>query len=122
MVLSRLLDRERTIAPPGFSRWLVPPAALAVHLSIGQAYSLSVFNIPLTRIIGVTESAPDDWSPSATIWMFNIAFFILGASAALFGTWVERVGPRKAMFAAAVCFAGGFFVSALAVKLHMLVL
>jgi MFS family permease len=117
-----LLDRERSIAPAGYSRWLVPPAALAVHLSIGQAYALSVFNIPLTRILGVTESAPDDWSPKATIWMFNIAFFILGASAAIFGTWVERVGPRKTMAAAACCFAGGFFVSALAVKLHALVL
>jgi MFS family permease len=108
------LDRERTIAPEGYSRWLVPPAALAVHLSIGQAYALSVFNIPLTRVLDV--------SLSATVWMFNIAFFILGASAALFGTWVERVGPRKAMFVSAICFASGFFVSALAVKLHMLVL
>jgi MFS family permease len=118
----RFLDRERSIAPEGYSRWLIPPAALAVHLAIGQAYSLSVFNIPLTRIVGITASAPDDWSPKATIWMFNIAFFILGASAALFGTWVERVGPRKTMAAAACCFAGGFFVSALAVKLHALLL
>jgi MFS family permease len=117
-----LLDRERTIAPVGYSRWLVPPAALAVHLSIGQAYALSVFNIPLTRLLGVKESAPGDWSLSATIWMFNIAFFFLGASAAVFGTWVERAGPRKAMLAAASCFAGGFFVSALAVKLHVLFL
>lgn len=117
-----ILDRERTSAPPGYSRWLVPPAALAVHLSIGQAYALSVFNIPLTRLIGVTSSAPGDWSLSATIWMFNIAFFFLGASAAVFGTWVERAGPRKAMLAAAACFAGGFFVSAIAVKLHVLVL
>jgi MFS family permease len=116
------LDREATIAPSGYSRWLVPPAALAVHLSIGQAYALSVFNLPLTRILGVTESAPGDWSLSATIWMFNIAFFFLGLSAAAFGTWVERVGPRRTMFTAACCFAGGFFVSGIAVKVHSLVL
>ncbi len=109
-----MLDRERTVAPPGYSRWLVPPAALAVHLSIGQAYALSVFNLPLAKELHV--------SLSATIWMFNIAFFFLGASAALFGTWVERAGPRKAMLASAVCFSGGFFVSALAVKLKVLFL
>jgi MFS family permease len=115
-----VLDRERIVAPPSYSRWLVPPAALAVHLSIGQAYSLSVFNIPLTRVIGIDKSAPDDWSLSATIWMFNIAFFFLGLAAALFGTWVERVGPRKAMVTAAACFTGGLFVSALGVRLHVL--
>ncbi|MBX3189448.1 MAG: OFA family MFS transporter [Labilithrix sp.] len=115
-----LLGRERTIAPPGYSRWLVPPAALAVHLSIGQAYALSVFNLPLTRLVGRDHSAPGDWPLSATIWMFNIAFFFLGASAAMFGTWVERAGPRAAMAASAACFSSGFFVSALAVKLHSL--
>ncbi|MBS2011616.1 MAG: OFA family MFS transporter [Deltaproteobacteria bacterium] len=117
-----VLDRERTVAPAGYSRWLVPPAALAVHLSIGQAYALSVFNLPLTRIVGIDHSAPSDWSLSATIWMFNIAFFFLGASAAVFGTWVERSGPRKAMLASALCFSGGFFVAALGVELHQLVL
>ena len=117
-----ILDRERTVAPPGYSRWLVPPAALAVHLSIGQAYALSVFNLPLTRVIGVDKSAEGDWPLSATIWMFNIAFFFLGVSAAVFGTWVERSGPRKAMLASAICFSAGFFVAALGVRLHMLVL
>jgi MFS family permease len=114
------LDRSATIADAGYSRWLVPPAALAVHLSIGQAYALSVFNIPLTRVIGIEKSAEEDWSLSATIWMFNIAFFFLGASAALFGRWVERVGPRKTMVASGCCFASGFFISAFAVKVHFL--
>jgi MFS family permease len=120
--MAGLLDRERTVAPVGYSRWLVPPAALAVHLSIGQAYALSVFNLPLTRVVGIERSTSADWSLSATIWMFNVAFFFLGASAALFGTWVERVGPRRTMVAAACCFGGGFLVSAVAVKLHVLVL
>jgi MFS family permease len=114
------LDRSRTVAKPGFCRWLVPPAALAVHLSIGQAYSLSVFNLPMTSLLGIDHAAADDWSMSATIWMFNLAFCCLGLSAALFGTWVERSGPRKTMTASACCFAGGFFVAALGVHWHLL--
>jgi MFS family permease len=114
------LDRERTVAPPGFNRWLVPPAALAIHLCIGQGYALSVFNIPMSRLLGITASTPDDWPLTTTVWMFNIAFGTLGASAFLWGKWLERVGPRRAMFASAVCFAGGFFVAAAGVALHNL--
>ncbi|MGO8998139.1 MAG: OFA family MFS transporter [Polyangiaceae bacterium] len=114
------LDRERTVAGPGFNRWLVPPAALAIHLCIGQGYALSVFNIPLSRLVGITASAPEDWPLTTTVWMFNIAFGMLGASAFVWGKWLERAGPRKAMFASAICFAGGFFVAAAGVSLHSL--
>ena len=113
-----LLDRRRTVAPPGYNRWLVPPAALAIHLAIGQAYAFSVFNLPLSRLIGITESAPQDWQLTTLGWIFSIAIVFLGVSAAVFGKWLEAAGPRKAMFAAAVCFCGGFFVSALGVALH----
>ncbi|HEY0779524.1 MAG TPA: OFA family MFS transporter [Gemmatirosa sp.] len=112
------LDRDRTIAPPGYNRWLVPPAALAIHLSIGQAYAFSVFNLPLSRSLGVTASAPGDWSLSTIGWVFSAAIVMLGLSAALFGAWLERAGPRKAMFASACCFAAGFFVGALGVSTH----
>ncbi|ROV56205.1 L-lactate MFS transporter [Neisseria chenwenguii] len=118
----KFLDREATLAKPGFNRWLVPPAALAVHLSIGQIYAYSVFNAPLTKIIGITESAADDWKLTTVGWIFSIALAVLGASAALFGTWMERVGPRKAMFVAACCFSLGFLVSALGVSTHNLAL
>ncbi|MFN9758544.1 MAG: OFA family MFS transporter [Planctomycetota bacterium] len=114
------LDRTRTVAGPGWSRWLVPPAALAVHLSIGQAYAFSVFNKPLTLLLGGDAPAPGDWPMTATIWTFNLAFFCLGLSAAVFGPWVERSGPRKTMAAAACCFAGGFLVAALGVAWHSL--
>jgi MFS family permease len=117
---SSFLDRQSTIAPPGFNRFLVPPAALAVHLSIGQAYAFSTFNLPLTKLIGITSSAPTDWSQKDVVWIFSIAIAVLGSSAALFGRWVERVGPRKSMFTAAVCFAGGFMVSAVGIHLHQL--
>jgi MFS family permease len=120
--LNALLDRTRTVASPKYSRWLVPPAALAVHLCIGQAYALSVFNLPMSRLIGIDHSAPDDWKLTTTVWIFNIAIFFLGVSAAVFGKWVERVGPRMAMFVSALCFGGGFLVSALGVYLHQILL
>jgi MFS family permease len=111
-------DREHTVAKPGYSRWLVPPAALCVHLCIGQAYAFSVFNLPMSKLIGITQSAPDDWKLTELGWIFSIGIFVLGTSAALLGRWVEEGGPRKAMFAAACCFGGGFLVSALGVYLH----
>jgi MFS family permease len=114
------LDRARTVARPGYNRWLVPPAALAIHLAIGQAYAFSVFNLPLTRVVGVTESAPDDWRLTTLGWIFSIAIVVLGLSAAVFGKWLEAAGPRKAMFAAAVCFSGGFLISAVGVWLHQI--
>jgi MFS family permease len=113
-----LLSRERIIAGPGFNRWLVPPAALAIHLSIGMAYGFSVFWLPLSRAIGITQSAPDDWKISTLAWMYTLFFVMLGSSAALFGPWVEREGPRKAGVVAACCWGGGFLVSAIGINLH----
>ena len=114
------LDREHTVAAPGYNRFLVPPAALAVHLSIGQAYAFSTFNLPLTKLIGLSHSAPGDWDLKQVGWIFSIAIVFLGSSAAVFGSWVERVGPRKSMFTAALCFGGGFLVSAFGIHLHQL--
>jgi MFS family permease len=113
-------DRRRTIAQPGFSRWMVPPAALCVHLCIGQAYAFSVFNLPMTKLLGITQSTPDDWKLTDLGWIFSIAIFVLGASSALFGRWVEEGGPRRAMFTAAVLWAAGFFLSAVGVYIHNL--
>jgi MFS family permease len=116
------LSRESTVAPPGYNRFLVPPAALAVHLAIGQAYAFSTFNLPLTKLIGITQPAADDWKLTSVGWTFSIAIAILGLSAAVFGRWVERVGPRKSMFIAALCFGGGFIVAAVGIHLHQLAL
>ena len=120
MSAASFFDRENTVAPVGYNRWLVPPAALAVHLCIGQAYALSVFNIPLSKVLGITQSVEGDWGLTTTVWIFNIAFVFLGLSAAVFGKWLERVGPRKAMFASACCFAGGFIISAIGINLHII--
>jgi MFS family permease len=112
------LSKEHTVAPPGYSRWLIPPAALCVHLCIGEAYAFSVFNLPMSKLIGISQSAPADWKLTDLGWIFSLAIFFLGASAALLGRWVEEGGPRRAMFTAALCWAGGFFISAFGVYVH----
>jgi MFS family permease len=129
-----LLDRERIIAQPGFNRWLVPPAALAIHLCIGMAYGFSVFWLPLSRALGVQKSVacPDltlfsalftttcDWRVADLGWMYTLFFVVLGSSAALWGGWLERVGPRRAGVVAACCWCGGLLISAIGIVLHQL--
>src|SRR5215472_9724104 len=110
---------ERSIAKPGFSRWLVPPAALAVHLSIGQVYAFSVFKNPLLALKAADGSA---WSLKEVGYIFSIAIAVLGLSAALFGRWLEMAGPRKAMFVSATCFGSGFLIASLGVTSHSLAL
>jgi len=120
--MSGLLDKERIVAKPGFNRWLVPPAALAIQLSIGMVYGFSVFWLPLSRAVGVTQPAPGDWKISTLGWTFTLFFVFLGSSSAVLGRWVERTGPRKAGVVAAFCWGGGFFISALGVHLHQIAL
>jgi MFS family permease len=117
-----LLDRSRTIAGPGYNRWLVPPAALAIHLAIGQAYAFSVFNKPLGSLISgdADHPAPEDWTLGQIGITFSIAIVLLGLSAAIFGKWLERVGPRKAMLAASLCFGGGFLIGSYGIHIHSL--
>ena len=67
----KFLDRQATVAKPGFNRWLVPPAALAVHLAIGQIYAYSVFNAPLTKLIGISEPAAGAWHLATVGWRFQ---------------------------------------------------
>jgi MFS family permease len=129
-----LLDRDRIIARPGFNRWLVPPAALCIHLCIGMAYGFSVFWLPLSRALGVTQPriCPDmtllnelttttcDWRVSSMGWMFTLFFVLLGVSAAIWGGWLERAGPRKAGVVAALCWAGGLVLGAMGIVTHQL--
>jgi MFS family permease len=117
---SSALSKDRITARPGFNRWLVPPAALAIHLSIGMAYGLSVFWLPLSKAIGITKPAEGDWKISTLTWTFTLAIVFLGSSAAVFGRWVEREGPRKAGVVAGICWGGGFLISALGIYLHQI--
>ncbi|MCP3374702.1 OFA family MFS transporter [Bradyrhizobium cajani] len=131
---SGFLDRERTIATAGFNRWLVPPAALCIHLCIGMAYGFSVFWLPLSRAIGIGQSkaCPDislwqelftttcDWKVASLGWMYTLFFVLLGVSAAIWGGWLERAGPRKAGVVAACCWGGGLLIGAFGVYVHQL--
>ena len=120
--MADFLDKQRTIAQPDFNRWLVPPAALAIHLSIGMAYGFSVFWLPLSRAIGITAPAVGDWKISTLGWTFTLFIVVLGLSAAIFGGWVERNGPRKAAVVAALGWSGGLFLAALGVYYHQILL
>jgi MFS family permease len=142
-----ILDKERIIAPTDYNRWLVPPAALAIHLCIGMAYGFSVFWLPLGRAVGVAQGldkaipcpgdattfwgkvaitghalfATDcDWTQFDLGWMFTLFFVLLGTSAAIWGGWLERVGPRRAGAVAALCWGGGLLISAVGVYIHQL--
>jgi len=129
-----LLDRKRIIAQPGFNRWLVPPAALCIHLCIGMAYGLSVFWLPLAQAIGIEKpvSCPEmtmiqslfttacDWRVTDLLVIFTLGIVFLGLAAAVFGGWLEEAGPRKAGIAAALCWGGGFLISSFGVLIHQL--
>jgi MFS family permease len=158
------LSKERTIAGPGYNRWLLPPAALAIHLCIGMAYGFSVFWLPLSKLLpgaplcskdpsaaanfwmqmvnslagseasslrsmtvkalfggaGELTLSTCNWDISALGWIYTLFFVFLGCSAALWGGWLEHVGPRKAGVVAAVCWAGGMALSTLGVSTHQL--
>jgi MFS family permease len=113
-----LFSRARIVAQPGYHRWLVVPCALAIHLCIGQVYALSVYKLPLTQVLGVTDPLAADWTQSQIATLFQIAIVFLGLSAAFGGKWVERAGPRASGFAAACCWGAAFLISAVAVSIH----
>ena len=135
MTVSQILAKENIVAAAGFNRWLVPPAALAIHLCIGMAYGFSVFWLPLTRAIGITSSVACpkdigffaeifsnscDWKMTSLVVMFQLFFIFLGGSAALLGGWLEHAGPRKAGVVSALCWCGGLTISALGVYVHQI--
>ena len=129
-----ILDRERIIAGPGFNRWLVPPAALAIHLCIGMAYGFSVFWLPMTKLLPAADptacaaqgffdelvSTSCNWSVPAETHIFETFIALLGISAAIWGGWLERAGPRRAGLIAALCWGGGLVVGGIGVSVHQL--
>jgi MFS family permease len=115
-----LLAKERIVAAPGFNRWKVPPASIAIHLCIGSVYAWSIFNPALVKTLGVAGSSADDWQLSEVVWIFSVAIVFLGLSAALGGRWLERVGPRMVGVVAACCWGGGFVVAYLGIVTHAL--
>jgi MFS family permease len=137
LYMSGFLDKERIIAGPGFNRWLVPPAALAIHLCIGMAYGFSVFWLPLSQLLGKTGggalscgadvsffaelfTTSCDWRIASLGWMYTLFFVFLGCSAAIWGGWLERVGPRRVGVISAVCWCGGMLLSTIGIYTHQL--
>jgi MFS family permease len=135
MLNFEFLKKENTIAKPGFSRWLVPPAALAIHLCIGMAYGFSVFWLPLSKVLGITApiappadmgffakifSSQYDWNIPMLGWMYTLFFVFLGCSAAIWGGWLEKVGPRKAGLVSAFCWCGGLLISSFGIYVHQI--
>ncbi len=128
------LSRERTVAGPQFNRWLVPPAALAIHLSIGMAYGFSVFWLPMSKLVanpaqgcshaswwsGMLTTTTCNWSVPSVSLTFTLFIAVLGIAAAFWGGWLERAGPRKAGFIAAPCWGGGMFIGGIGVATHQL--
>jgi MFS family permease len=129
-----LLDRERIVAGVRFNRWMVPPAALAIHLCIGMAYGFSVFWLPMSRLLPATDAAvcaqqgffaelfstTCNWSVPVVTHIFETFIALLGISAAIWGGWLEHAGPRKAGFIAALCWGGGLVLGGIGVSIHQL--
>ena len=141
-----LLAKEHIVAKSGFNRWCVPPAALCIHLCIGMAYGFSVFWKPLQAALVGADGKPIaacaagaktfgeklegtaraltatdcNWTQFDLGWMYTLFFVILGLSAAMWGGWLERVGPRKAGFVSALLWCGGLLISAFGVYNHQL--
>jgi MFS family permease len=144
--MASFLSKEYITANPSFNRWLVPPAALAIHLSIGMAYGFSVFWKPLGNALIGADGKPlaacaagattfgdklagtgkalfatnCNWTQFDLGWMYTLFFVLLGCSAALWGGWLEREGPRKAGLVSTVCWCGGLLLSAYGVYAHQL--
>ena len=130
---SQFLDRAATVAGADFNRWLVPPCALAIHLCIGMAYGFSVFWLPLSRAVGISDpvvctgmtlaqaitTTSCDWRISDLVWTYTLFFVVLGAAAALGGNCLERAGPRKAGVVASFCWAGGMGISAIGISITL---
>lgn len=118
--LQSFFSRDSIVAKPGFNRWLVPPASIAIHLCIGSVYAWSIFNIPLTREFGVVASSAQDWDFQSVVSIFSVAIVFLGLAAATAGKWLEKVGPRTVGLLAALCWGGGFLIGSLGIKFHQL--
>lgn len=131
---SGILSRENTIAGPSFNRWMVPTAALAIHLCIGMAYGFSVFWLPMSKLLANTDAASCanltfmsalftttcNWTVPLVTHTFEMFFVFLGISAAIWGGWLEHAGPRKAGLFAAFCWGGGLILGGIGVQIHQL--
>jgi MFS family permease len=113
MATSQAAGFERAGAAPVFNRWLIPVAAVAVHICIGSVYAWSTFNRPIKAIFPHSH-----WWFSPPYTTFTTALVLLGLSAAFGGPWVERRGPRAAATAAAIFFGSGLVIGGIGIAIH----
>ncbi|MBI4696446.1 MAG: OFA family MFS transporter [Gammaproteobacteria bacterium] len=113
--MAGILSKEHIVAPPGFNRWLIAPAALGIHLCIGSVYAWSLFNPALVKRVGVVTASADDWTLKSVVWVFTVAIVFLGLSAAVAGKWLEQVGPRMVGVVATACWSGGFLLGGIGI-------
>lgn len=118
--MANLLSKENIIAPADYNRWRVPVASVAIHLCIGSVYAWSIYNPPLTRVLGVVTTAADDWNLSEVVWVFTVAIVFLGLAAAFAGKWLEQVGPRMVGVVSACCWGGGYVIGGIGIMTHQL--
>lgn len=96
------------------NKWLIALSAIAIHLSIGGAYAYSVYKNPITTQLG--------WSMTNVTIAFTIMMGLAGFAAALFGSFVEKQGPRKSAMLAAVLFGLGQAGAGVAIAIDSVVL
>lgn len=118
--MPKFLSKDRIVAAPGFNRWWVPVASVAIHLCIGSVYAWSIYNPALIRVFGVVTPAADDWSLANVVQVFTVAIVFLGLSAAFAGKWLEDVGPRTVGVVAACCWGGGYLLGGIGILTHQL--
>ena len=120
IIMLEFLYKPAIIAPPDYNRWLMAPCAVGLHICIGSVYAWSLINPLLTKRVGVVASSADDWLLSDAVLVFTIAVLMLGLTAAVAGSWLEKVGPRMCGTVASFCWAGGFVVSAIGIEMGAL--
>lgn len=94
------------------NRWLIALAAIAIQLSIGAAYAYSVYTTPISAEMG--------WAAKEITYAFTIMMALGGISAAFFGGFVEKQGPRKSAILAAVLFGLGQAGAGFAIQIESL--
>ncbi len=133
------LGKEYTVAGEGFNRWMVPASALMIHLCVGMGYGMSVFWLPMSRLVGVEQglgkalacpadagfftqlfTTSCDWKVIMCSVVFGILFFMLGTTTAILGNWLEHVGPRKCGLTSCVCWCSFFLIATIGTYFHQL--
>ncbi|WP_422123293.1 OFA family MFS transporter [Planococcus sp. X10-3] len=94
------------------NRWLIALAAIAIQLSIGAAYAYSVYTTPISNEMG--------WAAKEITYAFTIMMALGGISAAFFGGFVEKKGPRKSAILAAILFGLGQAGAGFAIQIESL--